>query len=246
MSLAAVSTGDVIRQQVIYKWYSYTDLLRSLIFLQVIAIIFSAIGTGGMGTSDDMFSLEVTTYSTNLVFAFTVFWLLITPAMITSKNYLYEDFSYVTTRFVTQISNAILLIAVVLIATTFTVMSSYLIYLIMALVNPAQYFPGLSTVGSPGELFVGGAGMFGYYLIAVAIGYLFGTLIKISKLFFVLIPILLVVPDLLEAYFLYEFLNMFYVQESSILLFLIKAVITALAAYSVAILILNKREVREA
>ncbi|WP_404407443.1 hypothetical protein [Jeotgalibacillus malaysiensis] len=47
MSLATVSTGDVIRQQVIYKWYSYTDLLRSLVLLQVIAIVFSALGTGG-------------------------------------------------------------------------------------------------------------------------------------------------------------------------------------------------------
>ncbi|AJD90037.1 hypothetical protein JMA_07200 [Jeotgalibacillus malaysiensis] len=246
MSLATVSTGDVIRQQVIYKWYSFTELLRSLVFMQVIAIIFSAIGTGGMGTSDDMFSLEVTTYSANIVFAFTLFWLLVTPAMITSKNYMYEDFSYVTTRLITQISNAIFFVAVTLIATVFTVLSSYLIYLIMSLTRPAQYFPGLSTVGSPGELFIAGAGIFGYYLIAVAIGYLFGALLKISKLFFVLIPMVLFVPGLLDAYFFYEFLNMFYVQESSLLLFLFKAVLTALAGYGAAVLILNKREVREA
>ncbi|WP_404407445.1 hypothetical protein [Jeotgalibacillus malaysiensis] len=193
-----------------------------------------------------MFSLEVTTYSTNVVFVFTVFWLLVTPAMITSKNYLYEDFSFVTTRLITQISNAIFFTAVTLIATIFTVMSGYLIYMIMSLVRPAQYFPGLSTIGSPGELFITGAGMFGYYLMAVAIGSLFGTLLKISKLFFVLIPAVLFFPVFLQTYVLNEWLFSFYVQESSLLIFLVKAIATALILYSLAIFLINKREVREA
>ncbi|MDZ5713258.1 hypothetical protein [Jeotgalibacillus haloalkalitolerans] len=245
MSLATVSTGDVIRQQVIYKWYSYTYLLRSLVLLQVIGIIFSAIGSGGMATTNDLFSIEVSTYSTNTVFAFTIFWMFVTPAMLTAKNYLYEDFSFVTNRFISQVSNAILFASVVLIAAIFTVLSSYLIYLIMLLVRPAEYFPGLSTVGSPGELFIAGAGMFGYYLMAVALGYLFGTLLKISKLFFALIPAIIFVPNILQNYVLFEFAHLFYVQESSLLIFLVKALFTAVILYGLAVALTNNSEVRE-
>ncbi|TFE02067.1 hypothetical protein [Jeotgalibacillus salarius] len=245
MSLATVSTGDVIRQQVIYKCYAMADLWRSLVVIQLIAIIFSALGSGGMGTSDDMFSLDVTTFSTDTVFLFTVFWLIVTSALITSKSYRFEDFSYVTTRGISQASNGILLLLTVFTATVFTIMSSYVIFMTILVFDKGDFYPGLASVGTPGEVYLSFLAIFGYLLVAAGAGYFFGILIQISKLFIGIIPVILFGPLFVRSYLIYEFGYQFYALETSITLFMIKAIGTALVLYGAGSLILNKKEVRE-
>ncbi|MFB1082893.1 hypothetical protein [Jeotgalibacillus sp. JSM ZJ347] len=245
MSLATVSTGNIIRQQVIYKCYAMADLWRSLVVIQLIAIFFSALGSGGMGTSDDIFSLSVSTFSNDIVFFFTVFWMLVASALITSKSYRYEDFSYVTTRLISQVSNGILLLVTVLTASLFTILSNYVIYLSIFLFRNDEFYPGLATVGAPGELLLTFSAMFGYLLIASAVGYFFGVLIQFSKFFIAIIPLVLFGPTMVRSLFIFEFGYYFYAQESSIILFMTKTIITALLLYAASILVMNRKEVRE-
>ncbi|MBM7579561.1 hypothetical protein [Jeotgalibacillus terrae] len=245
MSLATVSTGNLIRQQIIYKCYAMADLWRSLVVIQLIAIFFSAIGSGGMSTSDDMFSLSISSFSNDAVFMFTVFWILVSSALITSKGYRYEDFSYVTTRMISQVSNGILLLITVLTASLFTVMSNYVIYMAVYLFRDIEFYPGLASVGAPGELLLTFLAMTGYLLLASAVGYFFGVLIQISKYFIAIVPIMIFGPTMVRPLFIYEFGYDFYAQEPSVFLFLVKTIGTALVLYVCGVALMNRKEVRE-
>lgn len=246
MSLATVSTGKLIRQQFIYKCYAVADLWRSLVVIQLIAVLFSVLGTGGMSTSDDMFSLRISTFSNDTVFMFTIFWLVIISALITTKNYRYEDFSYVTTRNISQASNAILLLAIVLLSSLFIVMSNYVIYLAILIFRDTSFYPGMASVGTPGEMLLSLGAVFGYAIVAAAGGYFIGVLIQLSKVFIAVIPVVLFGPAMMgTSLALYEFFYEFYAQEASLTLFLVKMLITAAILYLAGVSILNRREVRE-
>ena len=87
-----------------------------------------------------------------------------------------------------------------------------------------------------------------YVFLVSSIGYFVGTLVQVSKIFFILIPCCIfryVVSRVLAAKGAFSFnVFQFYVMESVLSLFIIKVLVTATVFFTASISILNRMEVR--
>jgi len=245
MSLSKVSLGEVVWKQFRYKWNSYTDAFKTLIIVQLIALFFSASGTGSSGGSAWTVSYNFRFYSIDIVWFFTMMWIFITAILLTSKSYRYEDFSFITNRLTSQLANYLFLIACVLIGTVTTLLASFPLHFIMLFINGGESFAPIPTLLPFEEFGLSFIGISFYLLLAGAAGYFLGALAQISKLFIIIIPAAFIFAPLFTMnYAAYEFFNDFYFQESSILLFILKIVGTSFALLLLSHIILNKKEVR--
>ncbi|MGD7045059.1 hypothetical protein [Jeotgalibacillus proteolyticus] len=245
MSLTKITLGEAVKKQYKYKLFSYYDAIKSLLIIQLIALVFSFIGSGGSSTSDMNVTISVDTYSSDIVFFFTVLWMFITAILLTTRAYRYEDFSFITNRLSSQLSNALYLITGAAVGTLTTVLSTFLLYVIFYFTNPSQNLFGYSSAGSPQELLLAAGGTFFYLLAAAALGYFLGVLTQLNRILgFAFVAIILFLPMFLGQFFIFKQIYIFYFQEPSLLLFGLKILLSALLLFAAAILFLNKREVR--
>ncbi|MDG5472948.1 hypothetical protein P6709_14435 [Jeotgalibacillus sp. ET6] len=245
MSLSKITLGEAVKKQYKYKLFSYYDAIKSLLIIQLIAIVFSFIGSGGSSTSDMNVTISVDTYSSDVVFFFTVLWMFITAILLTTRAYRYEDFSFITNRISSQLANTLYLLTGAAAGTITTVLSTFLLYVIFYFTNSSETIFGYSAAGSPGELMLAAGGTFFYLLAAAALGYFLGVLTQINRLLgFFAAAILLFLPMFLGQFYIFNQISTFYFQESSLLLFGLKILLSALLLFCAAILLLNKREVR--
>ncbi|WP_017186983.1 hypothetical protein [Alkalibacillus haloalkaliphilus] len=76
MSLTEVSTYDVVKKQSMLKFKAFSKVFTALIIAQIIAMLFSAGGAGSFGGSTDLISYQFYYVTGDLVFIFTLMWLL--------------------------------------------------------------------------------------------------------------------------------------------------------------------------
>ncbi|WP_227396415.1 hypothetical protein [Jeotgalibacillus aurantiacus] len=246
MSLTNVSTAEVIKKQFVFKLSTYKDFWRSLLIVQLIGLVFSSVANTGGSMMSDYYSVNISTYSINVVFFFTLFWAAITAFLIASRSYRYEDFSFITNRLTSSISSALFIVTVTFTAAVFTVLSSYVIFMVMKIVADSDTLPGTTVIGGFGEQTVTFIGIFGYLLLIASAGYLLGNLVQIHRAFIILIPILFVLPGMMTVRFpVINYIFEFYFQESSVLLFAVKMLLTATVFFLLAVLGLRREDVRE-
>ncbi|WML42400.1 hypothetical protein [Neobacillus sp. PS3-40] len=247
MSLSKPSFSHIVKKQYSYKLKSYVQVFFTLVVLQVLAIIFSNGGVGTSGASSDGFEINVHYYSAGIVVVFTMLWGFITAVLITTKAYRNDDFSFVTNRLSSNVSNALFLLTASLIGGFTAMFSPYLIRVILYYFTSQQYVTSTSTMATTSELLLGIFSTSLYVFLACALGYFVGTLVQINKIFILLLP---------AAFFgaligegsgkakivtaLYEFL----LTESSVPLFTFKVIVIVGLLFSSSFVVLNRMEVR--
>lgn len=248
MYLTKVSLWDIVKKQLRFKLKSYRGIYTSLMVLQGIAILFSLGGEGGGGGSSDNFSYDLKYYSGNLVFAFTLIWAFISAVIVTTQAYRFDDFAFVTNRLSSHLSNILFLsVASVMGGVTFLLASEAL--KLMFLFNQEHEFISSAPVTAL-QLAGGLAAAILYLLLFTALGYFVGTLIQKSKLFIVILP-----GALLGLLFLNVFvagestllvdLGLFFIDETSFLVFTLKVLLASFLAYGFSVWISNRMEVRQ-
>ncbi|MCT2535589.1 hypothetical protein NC661_07055 [Aquibacillus koreensis] len=248
MYLTEVNTLQIIRKQYQFKLKAYVGAFTSLLVMQVTAILFSLGGTGGMSSSDGYLYISGTQYNGSIVIAFTMLWAFISSILITTKAYRNDDFTFVTNRFTSHVSNIYFLLAASIFGGITAMLSGYLLKLIAYLFY--NYDAILVTEHAISSILVGATSTIFYILLFSALGYVIGVLVQLSKLFIILIPAFVIGNLFLQAGErvspLVDFNKVvhFYISESSILLFMVKVSVTILVLFSLSIFITNRMEVK--
>lgn len=246
MSLIEVSPFDIVKKQYFFKLRSYLRIFSSMVILQLIAILFSFGGTGSSGGESNNVAYNFSYYSANTVLMFTFLWALISSILITTKANRYNDFTFVTNRTISHLSNFLILLTASIIGGITAFLSNFLLKVIV------YYFVNNQVVNSvylPTEIVIGIVTTILYVLLFCAIGYLIGTLIQLHKIFVVLIPGLLIGSELWnsrsEKGTIMEILTEIFTTETSLFLFIIKIILTSSLLLICSIVISNRLEVRQ-
>jgi hypothetical protein len=245
MSLLRISMQDVVKKQYAYKLRAYIQVFMSLVFIQVLGILFSFNGVGMMGTSSNTFDISVHFYSADIVVVFTMLWAFISAILITTQAYRNDDFAFITNRVSSNLSNMLFLLTISLVGGLTALLSSHVIRILMYVLGQSEY---LYTPTAVSEWIIGFIATVLYVLLFAAIGYFFGTLVQLHKIFAVLLPVLFIGILILGAGTMNEaiFRNVFefIFEESSLALFIIKIGVLAALLFSGSALLSNRMEVR--
>lgn len=249
-SLNKVTFDQVVKKQFLYKLSAYSGVYISLIILQVIAVLFSLNGVGNSSGGSELISLNIHYYSANLIFIFTMLWVFIVSFIITSKSYRDEDFSFVTNRLSSDFSNVFFVVLASIIGTITALLSKYLLQVIVLFLPKFDSFYQSPVTMITGKfLILGTLTAFFYLLLCGAAGYFVGTLVRVSNIFKILIPVLFIGYLFFGAFIsevtgLANIVEFFYL-ESSFTVFVLKVLITVFVLFGPAVIIFNRKEVRQ-
>ena len=246
MSLSTISLAQTVKKQFIFKLKANIDSLSSLIWIQLLAILFSFGGVSTMWSSTGAASIEIQYFTGDVVVVFTMIWSLTTAITLTTKSYRLHDFTFVTNRISSSLSNILYLLCINLLGSITSILSGNLISLVKYLFTDTQLY---HIEADPSNIIAGMIITFLYLCMFSATGYLIGSFVQLSKIFAVLIPILFIgflfisisiqgEPFLIQLY-------QFYVGESNFFFFLVKSLLTIFVFLIPAIGLLNKLEVRK-
>ncbi|MBS4196861.1 hypothetical protein [Lederbergia citri] len=192
MSLIELSLSDVVKKQYKFKLRAFFGSFSSLAFMQLLGLLFSLGGSGGMGFSSEHYSIHISYYSAEMVIVFTLLWAFLTAILITAKAARFDDFSFVSNRISSNIANALFLVTASVIGGTSAILSGYLLRVITYFTSDVQYGVNSGLLVAPKEFFLGISATILYVLLFSSIGYMFGMLVQINKIFIVLLPCLII------------------------------------------------------
>lgn len=243
MSLAATNLMETVKKQYLFKLKANIDTYSGLVGIQVLGLLFSLGGIGGFGTS----YLEVTYFSASVVIAFTIFWGLVSGITIMTKPVRDVDFTFVTNRLSSTLSNILFLMTVSLLGAVTAMLSRYVLLFVSYFMMDKQLFYDASM--TIGDFFLGVMIAFLYIFLISAVGYLIGTLVQVNRIFIFLIPVLFFGSMMVDAIMfgrepIVTKWFSFYFQEPSIWLFVLKTLVTSALCFLGSWAIFNRMEVR--
>lgn len=243
MSLSTISLMQTVKRQFLFKLKANIDSLSSLIWIQLLAILFSFGGVSTMWSSSGASSIEIQYFTGDVVVVFTMIWSFTTAITLTTKSYRYQDFTFVTNRLSSSFSNILFLLCVNILGSLTAILSGNLISVIKYLFSNTQLYHiemnGLDIVGGIVLTFL-------YLSMFSALGYLIGSFVQLHKIFAVLIPILILGPLFsMQGDALIVKLYQFYIEESSFFFFFLKSLLTTVLLLIPAISLMNRLEVRK-
>lgn len=248
MFLTEVNTWDVVRKLVGFKLRAYMSVFTTLMVVQIIAILLSSGGTGMMGTSSGDLSITLSFYSGSLVIGFTMIWSFISAIIITTKAYRYDDFTFITNRTTSNLSNILFLLIGSIIGGTTALLSGILQRVILYFYVSSENFIYVSY--SLSEIMIGLVATILYIFLTGSLGYLIGTLAQLNKIFVFLIPavffgvIFYQIRNGEEAKAIVDTVE-FYAQETSLIFFTVKVIVSATLLFLGAWMMTNRMEVRQ-
>ncbi|MFB7638296.1 hypothetical protein [Peribacillus butanolivorans] len=245
MSLTSVNLWETVKKQYFFKLKANIDAFSSLIGIQLLALLFSFGGVGSVGMGGENFSINIKYYSADLVIGFTLIWAFVTAIVITTKPYRNHDFTFVTNRLSSSLSNILYLLTASIVGSITAILSGDLLEILARILLDDQIYSFNTGLQ---ELVMGIGVTILYVFFVTSIGYFIGALVQESKLFIILIPVLFFGILFLEASMQKEpfLINVFkfYGMESTLSLFIIKVIVTVAVFFTAAISILNRMEVR--
>lgn len=245
MSLTKTNLAGTVKKQYFFKLKSNIDSFSSLIGIQLVAILFSFGGVASSGMSGNGVNIDVKYYSSDIVIVFTLIWVFVTAITITTRPYRNHDFTFVTNRLSSSISNILFLLTASIIGGVTAMLAGNLQKVLSYILFDLESYGSRAGVN---EFIFGMCATILYLFLISSIGYFIGTLVQVSKLFSLIIPVMIIGSLFLEAAMNKEpfLINIFqsYVMESAFLLFIVKAIITTAVFFVASISILNRLEVR--
>lgn len=239
MFLSNSSLSSVVLSQVKFKLKAYNGLIYSLIILQLFGILIAS-GAGSSGTAIINTSMNLNRTSIEVGFLLVSFLAISVGNLITTKAYRYDDFSYVATRFSSNLANIIILLFFSVFAGITTYLSGYIVRFLM-------FFFSTEFVDSP-SIFEDPAGTFSIILSMIfvlwmfsSVGYLAGTLFQRHKLLFfavLIVFVLLLMSKIWVTTYVFIFMN------ESLLILTSKMIGITIVLFVASTWISNRMEVR--
>lgn len=251
MSLSKVSLGDIVKKQYQLKLKSYIGFWGSLIVLQLVAILFSLSSIGNGISGGSYLELSMDYYTADYVVIFTMIWAFIISSQIMSRENREGDYTFVTNRLASNLSNIVFLFTVSVISGILAILSGFLLKVMIRFLLNYSHILGTGIASDLKVFLKGMMATILYIFVVSALGYLVGALIQLSKLFIALLPVLFLGLIFISAragsadqWNIFSWVFKFYFQEPIFLLFFMKMVITSGLIFLGAILLTNRLEVR--
>lgn len=242
MFLSNRTLGEVVKVQVKFKLNSYMSAFMGLIIVQILGLLFSINGTSSMGSSLYNVWVNVSLISNDLIFIFVVILAFFVGHLMTTKAYLYDDFSFVATRLSSNLANIIVLFLMSLFAGATSILTNYVGRVILLLFDKVDY------MRSPGLLDDPLSSILNFMVVTVLIltvassGYLVGMLTQKNKLLLLLLPVIVI--GLMMAELWPTVLSFLFYENVSIWVLLVKLLVLTITCFALAIFFSNRLEVR--
>ncbi len=248
MSLTKVTLLDIVKKQYVYKLKALSGVYISLVALQAFAILFSFMASSMFGSSTDGISLTVNYYSVDIVLVFTMLWAFIISITLTTMAYRNDDFTFVTNRLSSDLSNFAFLVTVSALGMATALLSGYLQKVVLYFLADAKTFYFTSLLNTPSLILKGVLATFLYILLFASLGYLVGMLIQLHSGLRIILPVLflgwLFFGGMLGEVGIISQIGSFYFMESTFWVFLIKVLFSISLLKACSILITRRLEVR--
>ena len=247
MSLTEVNVFDVAKKQFTYKLRANSTVFAGMIGVQLIAILFSLNGTGMSGSGSNNLFISFTSYSGNIIILFTMFWSFILAYTMTTKTQKDMDFTFVSNRQSSNISNGLFLITTSCISGATAVLAGFLLKTIIYFTFGQEAI--LMESVSPYELIGGILITIFYILLISSIGYFVGSLMQLNKLLKFLVPTLffgslfISTANTGTVTFITNLLQ-FFSQEASLFLLTLKILFSVSALFFASIFVSDRMEVK--
>lgn len=247
MFLNKVRVTFIVKKQYFYKLKTYNTMLHSLIFMQLIAIIFSLNGSGTFGSSFGQSWLEISYYTADLVIGFTMVWGMIIAIQIkTKKDNVY--FHFINNKMTDHFANVLFLFTASVVGGGTAFLSGYLLKVI-AYLFPSNVPTLMFDIPSGLEFIIGITVTILFIFLFCMLGYFIGSIVRLHSMFIILLPVLflglLFMPSLHnENMFMMEVLEFFFL-EKNYFMFVLKVLVASGILYGVAILISKRLEWRQ-
>jgi hypothetical protein len=243
MSLVKSNFMSVVKQQCIFKLHSFSKFFFIVITTQIIGMFFALTNAGGnISTSNEIYSLNLEKNSTMQVFIFTIACVIGATILLNLKEYKDMDFTFVSNRMSSNVSNIGFLITLSLFGATTSAISAVLVRTIKYLFAGGAKVIEVGFFLTPGEIMCSIGAQFLYVLLLSSVVYFCTVLTQKSNTFIVVI---LTVVVLLPQTSLRGSVIDFYIKEHSFIIFMIKTIITAVIFFSSSVLVSNNLEVRK-
>lgn len=228
-----------------YKLRAYVGLFFSLVVVQAFALLFSMNGVMQSGFGSGTLFVHTNTYSGDVVITFTMLWAFIAAITLTSKEIRNHDFMFVSNRMSASLANIAFFLLLSIVGAMTATLASVLVRVVVYFTHSSQFVTEQHFYLPPSELFLSMYVTAFYLFLLCALGYLAGMLVQLNKIFIVLLPSVVVGYLMVEARATGNLqLIEFYGGETSVLLFTVKAIVTAVLIYAGVILLSNRLEVR--
>lgn len=248
MYLTEVNLFEMTKRQFIFKLNSYIGAFTSLMFTQLIGILFSLGGSGSSGMSSNSLSLNISYYTGNTIIVLTLIWMFITGVNVTTKQSRDGDFAFVTTRLSSNLANIAFLVIAALVGAVTAMLSGTLLKVVLYFFMSPEKILKHTYIVPPLELAVGVIATFLYAILIAGLGYLSGSLVQLNKLFVIILPATLIGFLFLEARLngggLIMTVGEFFIKESSLVILSLKVLVTVTVLFYSATLVSNRLEVR--
>nr|WP_172635872.1 hypothetical protein [Desulfitobacterium dichloroeliminans] len=246
--LAPVSLKQITAKQYLYKLKGHSGLILTLVFIQLLSLLFSLGSRGGMSSSNEFLQVVVNTYSGDVFLVFSFIWMVVVSSFLISQPYQSIEFSVVNNRVTSHLSNILLILTYAVFAgitaTLMTIPQRFL--LLMTLKESEFLFGGLQIV--PGDLLLGSLVACLYLLLLGAGAYFIQTVSQsLSKKLGIILWITLFAFGFgyirILAFQMGNLLS-FYTGESSLGLFVGKVIGSIVLLFGLSILISRQTEVK--
>lgn len=242
MSLKEVNLLSISLKQYFYKLKAHTDLVNRLIITQMFALFFSLGGVSSMSSGNGQLSVSMRTYSASMVIIFSVLWITIVAAMLTTKPYKQMETPLVGNRLTGNLSDIGFLLTASVFAAMTSALGGVLLRVIMYFTSDRSKIAFDQFFLTFSDLLLSMVVASLYMGLVSALGYLIGVLVQVNMAFVILIPV--AIFGSLRVYtHLGQSIFEFYVGEVSLPLFALKVLITAIIFFEASLLISNRREI---
>lgn len=250
MYLIEPKLSEIVKKQYYFKLHMYRNAFVILIFLQMFFIVL-----GGVEyifpTNFPMYDFPWVTWisSTNdNVLSVTLIWTIIMGFQIPSRKRLNESFTFVTNRFVHHLSNFFLMLTISMIGGLSVVLSGSAIKMFAYLRYEIKMIESPGFITSPSDFFIRVVTCFAYMMLFILTSYAVTSFIQRSQKTIVFFAIGWIVlssvtkqwngPDFLTR------MTEFFFNDSNLVLFLIKIVLTVTALFIASVAVTNRLEVK--
>jgi hypothetical protein len=175
----------------LFKLRAYSGYVCGLVLAQVLALVFALSSAYSMGFSSSSYTVNIHSYSAQIVLIFSVVWAFIVAISISSRKSKDASFSFPGNRLTDSLSDLAFLLTCCLFGAVTTALSGAVLRFELLLFFPGNViWQGFYPVF--GDLCVVAAAAFFYMLLVSAVGFLSGTLVRINKVFIIIVAAVLV------------------------------------------------------
>lgn len=246
MYLTEVNLTQTVKKQYQHKLHAYMGFFLPLIVLQLFSLLFSLGGIYGSYSMIDSLEFQLRGYSGEVLIVFTFLWMFAIAAILTSKDYKDADFTFVTNRLSSNLSNLCFLGTAAAIGAVTASLGGALLRVIVFLTSDTTIFirDGFFISLTDHLLFI--ITMALYLLLLSGAGYFIGVLSELHPSLKVILPVLFFGLWSMVAIRIFEHSALgFFFGETSLPLLAGKILLTAAVLYGCAFLLADRLEVRK-